>query len=654
MILTPAGILAGDGPVRPEDLQVIREAGLAALKLRALANPVGDVTVYRDAGVRRFLLQLLSPRPGTMPTSPEEFVGDFAPAVSEFLKAGVTDLELHGEPNSQERGWGVSWNSAAEFSDWFLAVAELLRSGFGPQLRIGFPGLAPPGAVPPGVLPAIDDETFLSECAAALTGADFVCCHVYWRDQGEMRDFHGALRFLRTYLERAEIRPRPVVISEFANVATGESFSNKGRQYAEFYFLCSQYDRLDGAYAFLLRSPDPAYASMAWLDDGGAMTPIVERVARRPLMPPAADLRLEWPTVSRAYTQAFGDRQQLYYDASYDPEHDVHWLHGGHEGVDLRAVEGSPVKACLPGQVTCGAPGTAYGNFVRVSSPVAGVGAITLLYAHMQQITAEDGSEVAAGEVLGLAGQTGQAEGSHLHLGLKIDGVTLPPTSHYLNARPYLDALRGSPRLQYARTYVLLPPNADSSWARAAAEATWEERRFTVGNSADDAGIGDLDVRRIVAVNPGAWGDDLAAFFAAHYPAAVYVPVTAGNPLALADCLRQLPPFPDPPEQPLPPRGLPRSQYMRTYVLLPPDASATWARAAIEATWDQHRLTVGGSADDAGIGDLDFRRVIAINPEGWEGDLAAFFARYYPGVIYVPIQADTPVKLWEKLEQVVS
>jgi len=81
-------------------------------------------------------------------------------------------------------------------------------------------------------------------------------------------------------------------------------------------------------------------------------------------------------------------------------------------------------------------------------------------------------------------------------------------------------------------------------------------------------------------------------------------------------------PEPQPPD-PLPPpepsgRGAPRVQYARTYVLLPPTADAAWADAAVLATWDRHRYTVGGSADDAGIGDLDSRRVIAVNPGEWE------------------------------------
>jgi len=99
------------------------------------------------------------------------------------------------------------------------------------------------------------------------------------------------------------------------------------------------------------------------------------------------------------------------------------------------------------------------------------------------------------------------------------------------------------------------------------------------------------------------------------------------------------------------PRGHPRAQYERTYVLLPPNADAAWARAVVEGGWDEKRYTIGSSADDAGIGDLNARRVIAVNPQKWPGPLSLkdFFKKYYPGAEYKPITAATPAELAKKL-----
>jgi len=98
-------------------------------------------------------------------------------------------------------------------------------------------------------------------------------------------------------------------------------------------------------------------------------------------------------------------------------------------------------------------------------------------------------------------------------------------------------------------------------------------------------------------------------------------------------------------------RGHPRVQYERTYVLLPPNADADWARAVVRGAWDEKRYTIGSSADDAGIGDLDVRQVIAVNPQDWTGDLSLeeFFRQFYPGIEYRPITAATPTELAFKL-----
>ena len=100
-----------------------------------------------------------------------------------------------------------------------------------------------------------------------------------------------------------------------------------------------------------------------------------------------------------------------------------------------------------------------------------------------------------------------------------------------------------------------------------------------------------------------------------------------------------------------PGRGDPRVQYKRTYLLLPPNADAAWARAVMEGTWDDKRYTIGSSADDAGIGNLDARTVIAVNPQEWPGSMSLkdFYKQYYPGIEYKPITAATPAELVEKL-----
>jgi murein DD-endopeptidase MepM/ murein hydrolase activator NlpD len=96
-------------------------------------------------------------------------------------------------------------------------------------------------------------------------------------------------------------------------------------------------------------------------------------------------------------------------------------------------------------------------------------------------------------------------------------------------------------------------------------------------------------------------------------------------------------------------RGVPRAQYERTYVLMPPDAGAALTKVVVDETWNQERWTIGASADDAGIGDLDMRRVIAISPGKWPGDLKAFFEEHYAGVDYWPLDYDNEYQLKGRL-----
>ncbi len=102
------------------------------------------------------------------------------------------------------------------------------------------------------------------------------------------------------------------------------------------------------------------------------------------------------------------------------------------------------------------------------------------------------------------------------------------------------------------------------------------------------------------------------------------------------------------------PRGTPRVQYQRVYLLLPNEPTtpegnlraSKWLQAVINSgVLTRYRLTVGFSADDAGLGDLDQRHVVAINPDTWQSSLSDFFTTYYPGINYRAIRAASPEEL---------
>ena len=94
-------------------------------------------------------------------------------------------------------------------------------------------------------------------------------------------------------------------------------------------------------------------------------------------------------------------------------------------------------------------------------------------------------------------------------------------------------------RTTYHRVYLLLPPTADLHWLAAAARGSFDGR-FTIGFSADDAGIGNLDNRQVLAVNPHHWPEVLTeTWFQQHYPGVKFTAVIANSPDDLETWLKK-------------------------------------------------------------------------------------------------------------------
>lgn len=109
---------------------------------------------------------------------------------------------------------------------------------------------------------------------------------------------------------------------------------------------------------------------------------------------------------------------------------DNHTLSGndfwpGHLGIDIAAGEGAAVYASDSGVVTAAAGGYnyGYGNYIMIDH---GNGYITL-YAHLSQINVVLCQGVYAGNLIGLAGNTGNSFGAHLHFEVRLNGGFISP-----------------------------------------------------------------------------------------------------------------------------------------------------------------------------------------------------------------------------------
>jgi murein DD-endopeptidase MepM/ murein hydrolase activator NlpD len=99
-----------------------------------------------------------------------------------------------------------------------------------------------------------------------------------------------------------------------------------------------------------------------------------------------------------------------------------------HRGLDLNADLGEPVRSVAAGQVVLAADHYYGGRSVFIDH---GLGVYSV-YMHLDAFRTEQGAMVEAGQVVGLAGQSGRVTGPHLHLGLYVLDMAVDPSALFL------------------------------------------------------------------------------------------------------------------------------------------------------------------------------------------------------------------------------
>ena len=98
-----------------------------------------------------------------------------------------------------------------------------------------------------------------------------------------------------------------------------------------------------------------------------------------------------------------------------------------HKGVDYRAVEGTEVMAINRGIIRVAKNYRNYGKTVVIDH---GLGLMSF-YLHLSKIKVNEGELVQKGQVVGLSGQTGYVNAPHLHLSIRISGVSIDPVKFF-------------------------------------------------------------------------------------------------------------------------------------------------------------------------------------------------------------------------------
>jgi murein DD-endopeptidase MepM/ murein hydrolase activator NlpD len=129
-----------------------------------------------------------------------------------------------------------------------------------------------------------------------------------------------------------------------------------------------------------------------------------------------------WPTQFRMITQPFGVRKEFYSRFGLP----------GHEGIDFHAPEESQVFCVAPGRVSMvqRIVGTASSNPYGRHVIVEHADGYRTTYAHLSTTMVNIGQEVDGGTMVGLAGNTGNSFGAHLHLTLQKTGEQAPGFPH--------------------------------------------------------------------------------------------------------------------------------------------------------------------------------------------------------------------------------
>ncbi len=94
-----------------------------------------------------------------------------------------------------------------------------------------------------------------------------------------------------------------------------------------------------------------------------------------------------------------------------------------HEGLDIAADQGQPVRVVKAGRVVFAGPRGTYGNAIIVDH---GNGLRTL-YAHNSRVLVSKGQWVTAGQRIALVGSTGRSTGPHLHFEVLLNGIPVDP-----------------------------------------------------------------------------------------------------------------------------------------------------------------------------------------------------------------------------------
>lgn len=123
--------------------------------------------------------------------------------------------------------------------------------------------------------------------------------------------------------------------------------------------------------------------------------------------------------------------------SSYGPRGNAH-----HDGIDIAAPEGTPIRAALDGVVAYNGSLRGYGKVVILTHEDG----LTTVYAHNSKNLVKQGARVRRGTVIASVGQTGRTTGPNLHFEVRKNNQARDPMAYLPKKTPSSLVAQGSKR----------------------------------------------------------------------------------------------------------------------------------------------------------------------------------------------------------------
>jgi murein DD-endopeptidase MepM/ murein hydrolase activator NlpD len=132
----------------------------------------------------------------------------------------------------------------------------------------------------------------------------------------------------------------------------------------------------------------------------------------KPLVLASTRTAFVYPVMGPRMSSDFGTRK-----------HPVKKVRRHHDGIDLAAPVGAPIRAIADGQVMYADPHGGYGRYVVIQH----LDGFTSHYGHCEKLDVAPGQNVAAGQIIGTVGSSGVSTGPHLHFEIRRNGEARNP-----------------------------------------------------------------------------------------------------------------------------------------------------------------------------------------------------------------------------------